>query len=137
MQQVAGCRCKGKKKRKLKKITLRLGTFCSYVLPAKWTGTAVVNSRCYLMWFGRDPSITCTVGVWCLIPRPKGKWDEGRIPVVSLIGGYAIADSDRQKWSSGDGGEEYIPYIQYGILIRPNALPRSSYMPEYIWLRAN
>lgn len=40
------------------------------------------------------------------------------IPAVYLIGGHAIADGDRQKWSSGDGGVYYIPYISYSIWIR-------------------
>lgn len=47
------------------------------------------------------------------------------IPTVSLIGGRAIADSDRQKWSSGDGGVRYIPYIPYSIWIRPNVFIES------------
>ena len=57
------------------------------------------------------------------------------IPAVSLIGGRAIADSNRQKWSSRDGGVKYIPYIPYGIWIQPNALQRSPYIPEYIGSR--
>ena len=50
------------------------------------------------------------------------------IPAVSLIGGRAIADSDRQKWSSGDGGVRYIPYIPYGIWIRPNVFIESLWL---------
>lgn len=57
------------------------------------------------------------------------------IPTVSLIGGRAIADSNRQKWSSGDGGVKYIPYIPYGIWIQLNALQRRPYIPEYIGSR--